>query len=87
MRNISEITINGKALRKILDAHYKYLTTSTMEGRADLRNADLRNANRNAIRNAYRSLSRIHHPDVGGTAEDFRRLTTAFDQAMKAVTV
>ena len=44
MRNISEITINGKALRKILDAHYKYLTTSTMEGRADLRNADLSGA-------------------------------------------
>ena len=40
-------------------------------------------ANRNDIRNAYRSLSRIHHPDVGGNSEDFRRLTLAFNQAMR----
>jgi uncharacterized protein YjbI with pentapeptide repeats len=45
MRKISEITINGKALQEILDAHYKYLTTSTMEGGADLRSANLRSAN------------------------------------------
>jgi hypothetical protein len=55
MRSISEITIHGKPLQEILDAHYKYLTTSTMEGRANLsganlsgaylRGADLRDAN------------------------------------------
>jgi hypothetical protein len=44
MRKISEITINGKALQEILDAHYKYLTTSTMEGRAVLSGADLSGA-------------------------------------------
>ena len=44
MRKISEITVNGKALQEILDAHYKWLTTSTMEGRADLRSADLSDA-------------------------------------------
>ena len=41
MRSISEITIHGKALQEILDAHYKYLTTSTMEGRANLGGANL----------------------------------------------
>jgi hypothetical protein len=41
MRSISEITINGRALQEILDAHYKWRTTSTMEGRADLRDANL----------------------------------------------
>jgi hypothetical protein len=44
MRSINEITINGRALQEILDAHYKYLTTSTMEGRADLGRANLRGA-------------------------------------------
>jgi hypothetical protein len=44
MRSISEITINGKPLQEILDDHYKYLTTSTMEGRADLSHANLSDA-------------------------------------------
>ena len=44
MRQPSEITINDKALQEILDAHYKWVHTSTMEGRADLHDADLRDA-------------------------------------------
>ena len=31
------------------------------------------------IKSAYRSLVRIHHPDVGGKAEDFRRIQAAFE--------
>lgn len=42
-------------------------------------------ATRDDIRNAFRALARIHHPDVGGNAEDFKRLHAAFDEAMKAV--
>jgi hypothetical protein len=42
-------------------------------------------SNQNDIRNAFRSLARIHHPDVGGNEEDFKRLRAAFDEAMKAV--
>jgi DnaJ-class molecular chaperone len=42
-------------------------------------------ANRNDIRNAYRALARIHHPDVGGNPEDFKRLGLAFNQAMREV--
>ena len=42
-------------------------------------------ASRDDIRNAFRSLARIHHPDVGGNADDFKRLHSAFDQAMKEV--
>lgn len=36
------------------------------------------------IRNAFRALSRIHHPDAGGNEEDFKRLRQAYDDAMKA---
>ena len=40
-------------------------------------------ASRDDIRNAYRALARIHHPDVGGIEEDFKRLRAAYDEAMK----
>jgi DnaJ-domain-containing protein 1 len=36
------------------------------------------------IRSAYRALSKIHHPDYGGDAEDFKRLRRAYDDGMKA---
>jgi hypothetical protein len=42
-------------------------------------------ANRDDVRNAFRALARIHHPDAGGNEEDFKRLRAAFDEAMKAV--
>lgn len=35
------------------------------------------------IRNAFRALSMVHHPDVGGNEEDFKRLRAAYDQAVK----
>lgn len=41
------------------------------------------NATRNDIRNAFRALSKVHHPDVGGNEEDFKRLRAAYDQGMK----
>jgi hypothetical protein len=44
MRKISEITINGKALQDILDAHKIWRYTDAIEGRAYLRDADLRDA-------------------------------------------
>lgn len=37
------------------------------------------------IRNAFRALSRIHHPDAGGNEEDFKRLRQVYDEAMKVV--
>ena len=42
-----------------------------------------RNATRADIINAYKSLARIHHPDVGGTAEAFKKLRGAYDKALK----
>jgi hypothetical protein len=42
-------------------------------------------ATRSDIRNAYRALVRVHHPDVGGTDEDFKRLRAAYDEALKVV--
>lgn len=42
-------------------------------------------ASKTDIRNAFRSLSRIHHPDAGGNEEDFKRLRSAYDDAMKIV--
>jgi len=35
------------------------------------------------IRNAFRALARIHHPDAGGHEEDFKRLRKAYDEGMK----
>ena len=73
MRKISEITINGKALQEILDAHYKYLTTSAMGGRADLSGADLRRAYLSGanlsgadLRNAYLSGANLSGADLSG---------------------
>ena len=35
-----------------------------------------------AVTNAYRALAKIHHPDVGGKANDFKRIREAYDQGM-----
>lgn len=35
------------------------------------------------IVNAYRSLARVHHPDVGGDGEAFRRLRAAYEAGLK----
>ena len=45
--------------------------------RADATKAD--------IRSAFKALARVHHPDVGGNEEDFKRLRVAYDDAMKVV--
>ena len=45
MSKISEITINGKALQDILDAHKIWRYTDAIEGRADLSDANLSGAN------------------------------------------
>lgn len=42
-------------------------------------------ATREDVRNAFRALSRIHHPDVGGNKEDFLRLRQAYDEGMRMV--
>lgn len=41
-----------------------------------------RTADRAAIRNAFRALSKIHHPDAGGDPDDFKRLRRAYDDGM-----
>jgi hypothetical protein len=35
------------------------------------------------IKKAYRRLSKVHHPDAGGTHENFIRLNKAYDYLMK----
>jgi len=40
-------------------------------------------ANKADIRNAFRALSKVHHPDAGGNEEDFKRLRVAYDEGMK----
>lgn len=40
-------------------------------------------ASREAIRNAFKALSLIHHPDRGGRDEDFKRINEAFREGMK----
>jgi hypothetical protein len=41
-----------------------------------------RNATKAEIVNAYKSLAKIHHPDVGGAKEDFIRLRHAYERAI-----
>lgn len=38
-----------------------------------------------AVRSAFRSLSKVHHPDAGGNESDFKCLRKAYDQAMLEV--
>lgn len=42
-----------------------------------------RTATKLDIQNAYRSLSKVHHPDAGGDEARFRRLRAAYDAAMR----
>ena len=42
-------------------------------------------AKREDVRNAYKAMARVHHPDVGGNEEDFKRLRAAYDEALKVV--
>ncbi len=39
-------------------------------------------ADKAEITNAYRALAKVHHPDVGGRAEDFKRLRAAYEEAI-----
>jgi hypothetical protein len=40
-------------------------------------------ANKQDIRNAFRALSLVHHPDSGGNEEDFKRINAAFREGLK----
>lgn len=42
------------------------------------------NATRADITNAWRALVRMHHPDVGGDPEVFKRVRRAYEQALAA---
>ena len=46
--------------------------------KADLRSADLRRI----IKNAYRSQAKVHHPDSGGHAVNFRKLHEAYKELL-----
>lgn len=41
-----------------------------------------REATKAEVINAYRALAKIHHPDTGGTADTFKRLRRAYEQAV-----
>jgi hypothetical protein len=42
-----------------------------------------RTATKAEIVNAYRALAKVHHPDVGGDVEQFKRLRAAYEAALK----
>lgn len=42
-------------------------------------------ATKSEVINAFRALSRVHHPDVGGSSEDFVRIRRAYEQAIDAI--
>lgn len=35
-----------------------------------------------AIKNAFRALAKVHHPDAGGNKDDFNRLRDAYDKGL-----
>lgn len=41
-------------------------------------------ASKAEIISAYRAMARIHHPDAGGDAEDFKRVRAAYEAGMNA---
>lgn len=41
-------------------------------------------ASKTDIVTAFRALARVHHPDVGGNAEDFKRVRSAYEAGLKA---
>lgn len=42
------------------------------------------NASKGEVMNAYRALAKVHHPDIGGDAEAFKRLRKAYESALAA---
>ncbi len=42
-------------------------------------------ANKQDIINAYKSLSKVHHPDVGGKPEDFVKIREAYEKGVKQI--
>lgn len=40
-------------------------------------------ADRETVKNAYRALVRVHHPDAGGNPETFKRITAAYEQGVR----
>ncbi len=44
-----------------------------------------KDADRHAALNAFRALSKIHHPDNGGDPEDFIRLRKAYDAVVQEI--
>lgn len=40
-------------------------------------------SNKKEIKNAYRSMARIHHPDSGGDIEQFKKVREAYDKALE----
>ncbi len=39
-------------------------------------------SSKDEIQNAYKAMARIHHPDMGGDAEQFKKLKKAYDEAL-----
>ena len=42
-----------------------------------------REAKKEEIINAFRSLAKIHHPDAGGSPEQFQKIRTAYEEGLK----
>lgn len=40
-------------------------------------------ATKQDIINAYKSMAKVHHPDVGGSSEQFRKIRKAYEEAIK----
>ena len=67
MRDPKDITINGRQLSDILQAHHIWLTTSTTEGRANLSRANLSGADLSDADLSGADLSRAKEYRVGET--------------------
>jgi len=73
-RNVNGIDTVKPSLITIYSINRKYLKRLQIDKR-DLLSPELMNI----IKNAYRRLAKVYHPDVGGDADSFRQLQEAYE--------
>lgn len=76
-RNVNGVADVKPSLITIYSINRRYLRQLQIDKR-DLLSPELMNI----IKNAYRRLAKIYHPDVGGDADSFRKLQEAYEGMM-----
>jgi hypothetical protein len=76
-KNVNGVEAVKPSLVTIYSVNKKYLKQLQLD-KKDLLSPELMTK----IKNAYRRLAKVHHPDVGGDADSFRKLQEAYEEMM-----